>query len=89
MYSWSSGNAFIAGAGGLKFISWAGQIVHGVANVSPPLRHFFERSYDTEIGLANSLHASACYSFGQEFEEIHRNIGSLETPKQMRIPPTT
>ena len=26
---------------------------------------------------------------GQEFEEIHRNIGSSETPKQVRIPPIT
>ena len=25
----------------------------------------------------------------QEFEEIHKNIGSQETPKQVRIPPTT
>ena len=24
---------------------------------------------------------------GQEFEEIHRNIGLLGTPKQVRIPP--
>ena len=26
---------------------------------------------------------------GQEFEEIHRKIGSLETPEQVRIPPTS
>ena len=42
--SWSSGNAFVSGAGGLRFKSRAGQIGHSVANGSPPLRHFFERS---------------------------------------------
>ena len=26
---------------------------------------------------------------GQEFKEIHTNIESLETPKQVRIPPST
>ena len=30
------------------------------------------------------LRTSSKFS-GQEFEEIHRNIGSLETPKQVRI----
>ena len=42
--SWSSGNAFVSGAGGLRFKSRAGQIGHSVANGSPPLRDFFERS---------------------------------------------
>ena len=42
--SWSSGNAFVSGAGGLRFKSRAGQIGHSVANGSPPLRHFVERS---------------------------------------------
>ena len=42
--SWSSGNAFVSGVGGLRFKSQAGQIGHSVANGSPPLRHFFERS---------------------------------------------
>ena len=41
---WSSGNAFVFGAGGLKFKSRAGQIGHSVANGAPPLRHFFEKS---------------------------------------------
>ena len=44
-FCWLSGNAFIFGAGGLRFKSWAGQIEHSVANGSPPLRHFFKRSY--------------------------------------------
>ena len=39
--SWSSGNAFVSGAGGLRFKSWAGQIGHSVANGSPLLEHFF------------------------------------------------
>ena len=43
-FSWSSGNAFISGAGGLRFKSRTGQIGHSVANGSPPLRHFFEWS---------------------------------------------
>ena len=42
--NWSSGNAFVAGAGGLRFKFRAGQIGHNVANGSPLLRHFFERS---------------------------------------------
>ena len=42
--SWSSGNAFVSGAGGLRFKSRAGQIGHSVANGSPLLQHFFERS---------------------------------------------
>ena len=42
--SWSSGNAFVSGAGGLRFKSRAGQIGHSVSNGSPPLHHFFERS---------------------------------------------
>ena len=40
--SWSSGNALVSGAEGLRCKSWVGQIGHGVANGSPPLRHFFE-----------------------------------------------
>ena len=65
MASWSSGNAFASGAEGLRFKSWAGQIGHSVANGSPPLQHFFERSCvarthnDVEMGPANSLHVSA------------------------------
>ena len=35
-FCWSSGNAFVFGAGGLRFKSWAGQIGHSVANGSPP-----------------------------------------------------
>ena len=35
--SWSSGNAFVSGAGDLRFKSRAGQIGHSVANGSPPL----------------------------------------------------
>ena len=42
--SWSSGNAFVSGAGGLRFKSRAGQIGLSVANGLPPLRHFFEWS---------------------------------------------
>ena len=58
-------NVFVSGAGGLRFKSRAGQIGHSVANGSPPLRHFFERScvahrrIDAEMGPANSLHTSS------------------------------
>ena len=41
---WSSGCAFVSGAGGLRFKSLAGQIGHSLANGSPPLQHFFEKS---------------------------------------------
>ena len=43
--SWSSGNAFVSGAEGLRFKSRAGQIGHSVANGSPPLQHLFQRIY--------------------------------------------
>ena len=43
-HSWSSGNAFVPGTIGLRFKSQTGQIGHSVANDSPPLRHFYERS---------------------------------------------
>ena len=43
--SWLSGNAFVYGRGGLRFKFRAGQIEHSVTNGSPPLRHFFGRSY--------------------------------------------
>ena len=38
--TWSSGNVFVSGAGGLRFKSRAGQIGHSVVNGSPSLRHF-------------------------------------------------
>ena len=68
-FSWSSGNKFVFGAGGLRFKSRACQIEHNVANGSPPLRHFFKKSCvgllsghnDAEMGPANSLHALAYY----------------------------
>ena len=41
--SWSSGNVFFSGAGGLRIKSRAGQIGHIVANGSPPLQHFFRK----------------------------------------------
>ena len=37
-------NAFVSGAESQRFKSQAGQVGHSVANGSPPLRHFFERS---------------------------------------------
>ena len=58
-------NAFVFGAGGLRFKSRAGQIEHNAANGSPPLRHFFKKSCvsrkgnDTWMGIANSLDAMA------------------------------
>ena len=38
------GNMLGSGAGGERFKSWASQIERRVANGSPPLRLFFERS---------------------------------------------
>ena len=40
--SWSSNNAFVSGAGDLRFKPRAGQIGNSVANDLLPLRHFFE-----------------------------------------------
>ena len=42
--SWSSGNAFVFEAGGLRFKTRVGKTELSVANGSPPLRNFFERS---------------------------------------------
>ena len=36
--------AFVSGPKGRRFKSRQGQIGHSVANCSPPLRHFYERS---------------------------------------------
>ena len=36
--SWSSANAFVSGAGGLRFKSWAGQIRRSAANAATFLR---------------------------------------------------
>ena len=62
--SWLSGNAFVFEAGGLRFKFPAGQIGHRVANGLPPLRISSKEAVlpghnDAEMGLANSLHASA------------------------------
>ena len=67
----ASGNAFVSGAGGLRFKSRAGQIGHSVANGSSPCDisskgAVLPRRNDVEIGPANSLHASAYYSEYQE-----------------------
>ena len=37
-------NAFVSGAGGLRFTSLTSEIEHSVANGSLPLRRFFEMS---------------------------------------------
>ena len=64
--SWSSGNAFVSGAGGLRFKSRAGQIEHSVANgrhrcdISPN-RAVLPGRNDAEVGPVNLLHASAYY----------------------------
>ena len=50
-FCWSSGNAFVFGAGGLRFKSWAGQIGHSVANGSPPRA----KSTDRDKLTANKL----------------------------------
>ena len=42
--SWSSGNIFVSVAGDLRLKSRAGQIGHSIANGSPPLGRYFERS---------------------------------------------
>ena len=78
--SWSSANAFLSGVGGQKFKSRTGQIERSVANDSPPLRYFFERSCvandggrnDAEMGPANSFHASAYYiEYNERFDFMH------------------
>ena len=53
-------NAFVSGAGSLRLEFRPGQIGHSVANDSPPLRHFFERSWlpqgnEAEMSTAKSL----------------------------------
>ena len=64
VYSTLFGTLVRLWSGRSTFKSQAGQIGDSVANGSPPLRRFFERSWvvsrrnDTEIGPANSLQAS-------------------------------
>ena len=65
---WSSGNAFGTGKGGLRFKSRTVHVGYSVANGSPLLRHFFQRSgvarrrNDAEMGPTNSSHISALCS---------------------------
>ena len=47
--TWSSGYAFVSGAGGLRFKSRASQIENRVANGSAPLRHVFKRDYVARV----------------------------------------
>ena len=73
---WSSGNAFVSGAGGLRFKSGADQIGH----VLPAARHRCDISSkgavlpgrnDAEMSPANSLHASAYYiEYNERFDLI-------------------
>ena len=62
--SWSSGNAFVSGAGGLRFKSRAAQIEHSVANGSHPCdisskeAVLLERN-DVKMGPTKWLHALA------------------------------
>ena len=58
--SWWSGNALVPRVEDLRFKSRVGQIGHGVANWSPPLRHFMFRGCVARAqccgdGSANSL----------------------------------
>ena len=59
---WSSDNAFVSEAGGLRFKSRAGQIGHSAAYGSPPRDISFKTKLpgcnDAETGPANSLHVS-------------------------------
>ena len=61
-------NAFVSKMEGLRFKSRVGEIGLNVANGSPPLQNFFERSFvarrrnDAELGSANLLGPSAQYT---------------------------
>ena len=64
--SWSSGNAFVSGAGGLRIKSRTGQIEHSVANGSPPLLTFLQKE----------LHPNEKVSYSQ-YQKVFKemNIG--------------
>ena len=47
--NWSSGNAFVSRVKGLGLKSRADRIGHSVANASPLLRQFFERSCGDQV----------------------------------------
>ena len=74
--SWSSGNAFVFEAGGLRFKSRVGQIGHSVVNGSPRCDISLKEAVtpgrkDAEIGPANSLRASAYNSeYNERFDLI-------------------
>ena len=52
----SIGNAFVSGAGGLRFKPRAGRIGGSVANRSPPLQNFFEKSCVAAGAIMRRLH---------------------------------
>ena len=57
---WSSGNAFVTGAGGQKFKSRAGQFGNNIANGSPPLRHFFLKKLCLKVNL-HRIHLTSVF----------------------------
>ena len=71
-FCWSSGNAFVFGAGGLRFKSWAGQIGHKMLPTAHRCCDISSKGAmlpgcnDVEMGPTNSLHVSAYYSKNNE-----------------------
>ena len=88
--SWSSGNAFVSGAVGLKFRSRARQI----GTVLPTARHRcnissngaeLPKRNDAEMGPANSLHASAYYSEYNERFNVTNHKNARSEKKMVKI----
>ena len=59
---WSSGNAFVSGAGGPMFKSRAGQIGHSVANGSPSSATFLRKNLCCAGSMTRKRAPPTCYT---------------------------
>ena len=71
---WSSGNAFVSGAGDLRFKSRAGQIRQWVSNGSPLLLHFFKRSCVAHGAMMRRLARKTRYTLRRNTASIMKDL---------------
>ena len=68
---WSSSNAFVCGSVGLRFKSRADQIVHSVANGSPPQ----ENSFDFDLTIdRNGIFRSSVPNFSSSSVKLQKLV---------------
>ena len=71
---WLSVNAFVSGAGGLRFESEAGRIGHRIAYCSLPLRHFFEWSCCCPDAVTRRRVTLTRYTFRRNTASVMKDV---------------